>query len=111
MESRASVPPSERRVRSRLAQLAGQGNVLRGSLTLMRHACGKRGCRCARGEKHESWYLGYSAEGKKRMVSIPRERVDQAREGVARYQEAKACLEVLSQATLGRLRERKKAAR
>lgn len=105
MKPRSAVPSEERRVRSRLAQLAHEGDVLRGSLTLMRHTCGKRGCRCARGDKHESWYLGYSEEGKKRMVSIRREALAQVREWIARYQESKGCLESLSRAALRRLRE------
>jgi hypothetical protein len=107
MKPRSSVPAAERRVRSRLAQLAHEGEVLRGTLTLMRHTCGKRGCRCARGEKHESWYLAYSEEGKKRMVSIPRDALAGVREWVARYREAKGCLETLSEAALARLRESK----
>ena len=73
MKPRAAMPSPERQVRSRLAQLAHAGEFLRGSLTLMRHTCGKAGCRCARGEKHGSWYLAYSEGGRKRMVFIPRE--------------------------------------
>jgi hypothetical protein len=111
MTPRAAMPPREREVRSRLAQLAHGGEFLRGSLTLMRHACGKPSCRCARGEKHESWYLAYSDRGRKRMVSVPRESLDAVREWIARHREAKGCLEALSQAGLGRLRGRKERAR
>ena len=111
MASRAAVPPHERQVRSRLAQLAHAGEFLRGSLTLMRHTCGKPRCRCAQGAKHASWYLAYSQEGRKRMVSIPREGVPQVREGIERYRQAKAYLEALSQAALGRLREGRRAGR
>jgi len=111
MKPRAAMSPSERRLRSRLAQLAHAGELLRGSLTLMRHACGKAHCHCARGEKHESWYLAYSEEGRKRMVSIPRGALPRVREWVARYREARACLDGLSEEALGRLREGRRAAR
>ena len=111
MRPRAAMPPAERQVRSRLAQLAHAGEFLRGSLTLMRHTCGKRACRCARGEKHESWYLGYSEGGRKRMVFIPREALPHVREWVARHREARGCLESLCRAGLRRLREGKRAAR
>lgn len=108
MKPRAAMPSSERQVRSRLAQLAHAGEFLRGSLTLMRHTCGKGGCRCARGEKHESWYLAYSEGGRKRMLFIPREALPHVREWVARYREGKRCLEALSQGGLGRLRALKR---
>ena len=111
MKPRSAWPPTERAARSRLAQLAHAGEFLRGTLTLMRHACGKPRCRCARGEKHESWYLSYSEAGRKRMVSLPRVVTPEVREAIARYQEAKACLETLSQGTLSRLREGRRGTR
>ena len=104
MKPRAAMKPRERQVRSRLAQLAHAGEFLRGSLTLMRHACGKGGCHCARGEKHESWYLCFSEGGRKRMVSVPRAALPSVREWVARYREGKRCLETLGKTGLGRLR-------
>lgn len=111
MRPRTAMAAREREVRSRLAQLAHAGEFLRGNLTLMRHTCGKHGCRCARGEKHESWYLCYSEEGRKRMISVPREWLGAVREWIARHRAAKECLESLSGAALRRLREGKKAAR
>jgi hypothetical protein len=107
MKPRAAMPPRERQVRSRLAQLAHAGEFLRGSLTLMRHTCGKGGCRCARGEKHESWYLCFSEGGRKRMVSVPRAALPRVREWGARYREGRRCLEALGQCGLGRLRQGK----
>jgi len=105
MKPRTAMEPSERQARSRLAQLAHEGDVLRGCLTLLRHACGTPGCHCAGGDKHESWYLAFSQEGRKRMVSIPREALDRGREWVDRYQEARGLLDALSERALGRLLE------
>ena len=101
------MPAGEREARSRLAQLAHSGEFLRGSLTRMRHTCGKASCRCARGEKHESWYLTYSDSGRKQMVSVPREWLARVREWMARHRRAKGCLETLAGAGLSRLREGK----
>jgi len=102
------MPALEREARSRLAQLAHAGEFVRGNLTLMRHTCGKPTCRCARGEKHESWYLSYSEGGRKRMVSVPREWLARIREWIASHRKAKGCLESLSAAGLRRLREGKR---
>lgn len=111
MKPRAAMPAPEREARSRLAQLAHAGEFLRGNLALMRRACGKPSCRCARGEKHESWYLCYSEEGRKKMVSVPRAMLGQVRDWIARHRQAKECLEALSAAGLRRLREEKKEGR
>jgi hypothetical protein len=105
------MPAREREARSRLTQLAHAGEFLRGNLTLMRHACGKPSCRCARGEKHESWYLCYSEGGRKKMVSVPSALLAQVRDGIARHRRAKGCLETISASGLRRLREDKKKAR
>lgn len=110
MKSRAAMPAGEREARSRLAQLAHAGEFLRGNLTLMRHACGKASCHCARGEKHESWYLCYSQEGRKQMISVPREMLPRVREWIARHRRAKGCLETLSALGLRRLRQAKQEA-
>jgi hypothetical protein len=107
MKSRSPMPAGEREARSRLAQLAHAGEFLRGNLTLMRRVCGKPSCRCARGEKHESWYLCYSEGGRKRMVSVPRRLLAEVRDWLARHRRAKDCLEALAAAGRRRLRERK----
>jgi hypothetical protein len=51
--------------------------------------CGKKGCRCERGERHELWYVSYTNRGKKRMVFIPKEKVKRARVLVRRYKRLK----------------------
>ena len=108
MKSRTGMPARERQARSRLARLAHAAEFLRGNLTLMRHTCGKAGCRCARGEKHASWYLAYSEGGRKRMVSVSRAWLAQVRDGVAHHRETKGLLESLAQAGLRRWRAGKR---
>jgi len=54
----------------RLAKVAqGWSPLVRGSLYLYRRRCGKRGCRCSRGELHAGQALSVSAGGRSRVVS------------------------------------------
>jgi hypothetical protein len=85
------------RVRQRLAEaaqrhleqiellLANKGPLIRGSFGSRRRVCGKPGCRCTRGELHESKYLAASQEGRIRQVHVPESDVLEVSEGVGRY--------------------------
>ena len=46
--------------------------MIQGSLYQMRRYCGNPGCKCAKGEKHVSWYLSRGIEGKTRLTYIGR---------------------------------------
>lgn len=46
--------------------------MIQGSLYQMGRYCGNPGCRCAKGEKHVSWYLSRGIEGKTRLTYIGR---------------------------------------
>ena len=54
--------------------------------------CGKKGCKCERGEKHELWYVSYTNRGKKHMIFIPKERVKSAKVLVERYKRLKSLI-------------------
>ncbi|MGH9467067.1 MAG: DUF6788 family protein [Terriglobales bacterium] len=51
--------------------------LLPGSLTRSLTKCGKAGCHCADGERHEAWVLTFMAGGRRRVERIPREWVEQ----------------------------------
>ena len=55
--NRTSLSPAERNFRSRLAQLAHDNWLLRGTLSVRSRKCGKATCHCANGELHASLYL------------------------------------------------------
>jgi hypothetical protein len=93
---RAQMSPRERRLRSRIIQLLSQNAVLRGTLAVRERTCGKKNCKCARGEKHVSLYLVLSEQGKLRQLFIPREYEDAVRQAVAQYQEVRQLLESVS---------------
>jgi len=90
------MSPRERSRRSRLAQLAHESGLLRGTLAIRERACGKSNCRCAKGEKHVSLYLVASYEGRVRQLFIPKDWEPQVRRWVQQYQEARKLLEEVS---------------
>lgn len=65
--------------------------MLQGSLVALYRKCGKKGCRCERGQKHGPAYcLSYKEGGVTQMVYIPRSRLEEvsrAMEAFSRYWE------------------------
>lgn len=104
---RSAFLASERRARSRLAQIAHALRFLRGTLSLRTVRCGKPGCRCARGEPHMALYLVQSRQGKLRQFYVPRGWEPRVREAVRNHQEMQKLIEELSEGEWKRLRERK----
>lgn len=94
---RPQKPAAERRRRSRIAQLAYQSELLRGTLSIRSRQCGKASCRCTRGELHTSLYLVQSHDAKLRQLCIPRALEERVRRSVKDYQELRALIEELSE--------------
>jgi len=108
MIPRAWLSPEERGLYSRLQELASRPGLLRGNLVLMRRACGKAGCRCARSPRgrHRSLYLGLKIDGRQHMVYVPAAWEERVREWAQRHAEIRGVLERLCSAFLKRLRRR-----
>ena len=70
--------------------------------------CGKAGCRCEQGEKHVSLYLSVKIEGKRRMVYIPAQLEEEVRRRVDAYREVERLTQVVSEACVNRVLERKR---
>lgn len=94
---RVELAPEERRRRSRVAQLAHYGRLLRGTLSVRRKICGKPNCCCTRGEPHIALYLLQSHNGKRRQLFIPSTWEVRVRQAVADYQELQKLVEELSE--------------
>jgi hypothetical protein len=77
-----------------LTHLRIPGNALPGSLSVRQGRCGKPTCRCSSGEGHEAWTLTFMHEGRKRVMHIPREWVEQVRQ---RVEHGKAFREAVSE--------------
>ncbi len=96
MYNRSHLSASERRARSRLAQILHQQPFLCGSLVTMHRACGKPGCKCTRGELHEGLYLALRVGKKRKMIHVPRLLEETVRQWVATYQEAGRLMDEVS---------------
>lgn len=69
-----------REVAARLAELAGFGPMIDGSLVVVRRRCGNPACKCARGEKHPAWQLTRKVKGKTQGLYIPVDMVEEVRQ-------------------------------
>ena len=105
--SRAELPAAERRLRSRLAQLASGERFLHGSLSERTGKCGKPTCRCADGEGHRSLYLVQSHAGKVRQICVPKSLQDPVRQAVGLYQEMRHLMDEVSELEWKRFLARK----
>ncbi len=82
---RSKMSVQERKLRSRLAQLAGGRALIHATLSVRHVTCGKKGCRCTQGERHRAVYLVSSAKGKKRQVFVPSAMEEEVRAWVDNY--------------------------
>ncbi len=103
---RAKMTAQERQVRSQLAQLVNQRGVMRGSLSVRRRVCGKAGCKCTRGQLHESLYLVLSEEGRTRQLYVPRAFEARVRQWVENHRRARRLMEEISRRYWKRVRDR-----
>ncbi len=62
--------------------------LVRGSVVKVRRRCGKRVCKCANGELHETWALSYSHQGRTRMVPLRQEDLREVQQAIMRYHKA-----------------------
>lgn len=65
--------------------IAERGPLIRGSFGTRARVCGNPGCRCTRGELHESKYLTATDGGKVRQVHVPAADEVRVATGVKRY--------------------------
>lgn len=104
---RNKMSVQERKLRSRLAQLAGARTLIHATLNVRHVTCGKKGCRCLKGERHRAVYLVSSAKGKKRQVFVPSAMEEEVRAWVENYRMATELLEQVSEKAWNELKRRK----
>jgi len=108
MPPRSELPPKDRAARARLIQFLAAGRPLaRAGLVTMARSCGKKGCRCAQGQKHVSLYLAARVGKARKMLYVPRELEDAARALVENTRKVDALMEEMSQASLERFAQQK----
>lgn len=108
MANPSLLSQKDRNARSRLQKLLHQGKpVARAGLVTMARLCGKKGCKCAEGHKHVSLYLSTRLADQRKMLFVPPQLEDAAREMVGNYKAVEALVDEMSQASLESLIARK----
>jgi hypothetical protein len=108
MITRTELSAAERRVRSRIAQLATGDFFLRGTLSARAGKCGKPTCHCTEGHLHHSLCLVQKQQGKLRQSHVPKACEKQVRQAVSCYQQMQQLIEEVSELEWKRLKERKR---
>lgn len=86
----------EKRQQDLLRKIRSIGPVFRGSVAQVHLTCGKKRCRCQKGQRHRALYASYRRGGKTHVVHVPAECVGQARAQQEKWHELKALLEQLA---------------
>jgi hypothetical protein len=112
MTTRSQLPAQDRAARSRLIQILTRAQpIARASLVTMARSCGKKGCKCAQGEKHVSLYLSTRVGKARKMIYVPPELEDLAHSLVENIRKVDELIEEMSQASLEGLAQRKATAK
>jgi hypothetical protein len=89
-----------------LARIRGLGPMVHGSLVEAARTCGKKGCRCARGEPHTAFYLSRRVEGKTRLEHVSHANVKTVQQWRNNHERLRTLVEELTTALLEELREK-----
>jgi hypothetical protein len=65
--------------------VAYQREIIQGKTTQLRVQCGRRNCRCARGEKHIAHFLYVARGGPLKRIWIPKKDLDRVKQMSERY--------------------------
>jgi hypothetical protein len=88
-----------------LAKIRALGPMAHGSLVEAARTCGKKSCRCARGEPHTAFYLSRRIEGKTRLEYVSQGDVETVRQWRQTHERLRALVEELTTALLEELRK------
>ena len=108
MPSRSQLPKEDRAARSKLQKVLAHASPLaHASLVSMARKCGKKNCKCAKGEKHVSLYLSTRVGKARKMIYVPPTLEPEARALVENFRAVEELIETISQASLKKFIERK----
>lgn len=106
--NRSEMPPAERDLRARAAQLLQGAGLLHGNLIERETVCGRAACRCTRGERHQVLHLYRRSGGKLLQLYVPRYLEETVRRWVAQDHELRDVLAQLSDVEWEKVRSMKK---
>jgi len=94
-----------------LEQILSCEDMLQGSIVKINSRCGKKGCKCERGEYHGiSYYLSYREDGRTQMVYIPKHLVTEVNQRIADFKRYWDLGVKLAKVNLQQLQEKQKTA-
>jgi hypothetical protein len=70
--------------------VAQQKEITPGKITRLKVKCGKKGCRCAQGERHDAVFLYVSKGGPLRRIWLPKDEIPSVTEKSERYRRFRA---------------------
>lgn len=88
-----------------LARIRALGPMVHGSVVQAARTCGKKGCRCSRGEPHTAFYVSRRVAGKTRLEHVSRDQVAVVRAWRKTYERLLMLVGELTTALLRELRE------
>lgn|SRR5512138_74077 len=103
----AYLSASGSKARSRLTAILQNRPMLRAGLVSMARTCGKKGCKCAKGEKHVSLYVSLKVGRSRKMIYVPPALEETVRDWAGNYREAAALWEQMLQEYLERFLKEK----
>ena len=102
--TRAAMSAHERELRSRAVQLLSSCGLLHGYIVEREKSCGRKGCRCERGDKHPATYVYRRQNGKLRQLYVGKAHDANVRRWVAQDKELRALLEEIWEINWQRVR-------
>lgn len=98
----------QKRRRDLSRDLSSCKKFIKGSLVVNRRRCGKAGCRCNRGELHESLAFTYKKDGRSYLLHIPKHLEAEAREAHKEYKKLKRIVQQISRLNIEILKSKVK---
>ena len=69
---RKQIYQTQQQIENELKFLKGRSFLIKGIVYKLCRKCGTPGCRCERGDLHQSWVLAVPEKGRKRMRMVPK---------------------------------------
>ena len=91
-----------------LKKMHSIGNFSEGCVYPLAHTCGKKNCKCYRGEKHISYYLSFNRNGKTKMYYVAQKKVEEVKKWINNYSKLKKLIKKLSDVNAASLKNNKK---
>jgi len=94
----------EKRRNALIEQMRSIGNLMRGTLIQARVKCGRKGCVCETGEKHEKVHLSLNLHGRTRGCYVGEARREEVEKLIREYERVWHIIEQLTEVNLELMR-------